>query len=272
MRKITDEELKQLQNVEAEILAEFVRICDKHKLNYVLMGGSCLGAIRHDGFIPWDDDIDVGMNRDEYNRFIEIQKDELNDKYYFESMETDDEYNLIQGKIKKKGTIYAEVGNNLPKEKQGIWIDIFPLDNVSDNDKEMKRDFYKVFAKKMMISFKLGNDHHSKSKGKELVLKGLKFCSHFINVNKQKQKLNKLLIKHNNKKTKRVISYGSGYLLKAVFDSDYCTNRILHKFMDKEYYIPKNYDKFLRQLYNDYMQLPPKEKQAPIHPIEDIKF
>ena len=124
----------------------------------------------------------------------------------------------------------------------------------------------------MMISFKLGNDHHSKSKVKELMLKGLKFCSHFINLEKARKKLFKLTTKHNNEKTKRVISYGSGYLLKAVFDYDYCTNKVLHKFMDKKYYIPRNYDKFLRQLYNDYTLDPPQEMQNPIHPIEDIKF
>ena len=139
MRKITLDELKKLQKTEAEILEEFVRICDKYKLNYVLMGGSCLGAVKYDGFIPWDDDIDVGMNRDEYYKFIEIQKEELNDKYYFESMETDNEYNLIQAKIKKKGTVYAEVGNNLPKEKQGIWIDIFPLDGLPNSFAEYKK-------------------------------------------------------------------------------------------------------------------------------------
>lgn len=272
MRKITLEELKKLQKVEAEILEEFVRICDKHNLKYVLMGGSCLGAVKYDGIIPWDDDIDVGMNRDDYNKFIEIQKKELNDNFYIVSLETDDTYNLIHAKLKKKGTIYAEVGSNLPKDKQGIWIDIFPLDNVSDNDIKLKFDFIKVFATKIMISFKLGNDHHSESLLKEIIIKMIKFCSYFISLDKSRKVLFKLINKYNNKKTKRVISYGSRHMLKSVFDYDFCTNSIMHKFMNKECYIPKDYDNYLRKLYGDYELDLPKEMQNPIHPIEDIKF
>ena len=272
MRKITDEELKKLHNVEYEILDEFARICDKHKLNYVLIAGSCLGAIRHNGIIPWDDDIDVAMTRLDYEKFIKIQEKELNNKYYFESMEVDPDYNLVQGKIKKKNTIYKEEGTSLPDDKLGIWIDIFPLDNVSDNNFKMKLDFYKVFSLKMMISFKLGNDHHSKKRLREFTLKFLKFCSHFINVKKSQKKLYKALTKHKNDKTKRVISYGSQYFFKAVFDNSFTKDRVLHKFGPKEYYISKDYDKFLTQLYGDYMKLPPKEKQHPLHPIEKIKF
>ena len=270
--ELTDEDLKKLQATEMELLEEFVRVCDKYNLKYVLMGGSCLGAIRHNGFIPWDDDIDVALNRDDYDTFVKVQEHELNDKYYFDCMENDEDHNLVQGKLKKKGTIASELLSNLPVEKQGIWLDIFPLDKVSDNDKVLKKEFYKVFCTKIMISFKLGNEHHSKSKAKELVLRLLKFASHFINLEKTKKKLYKLMTKHNIEDTKRVISYGSGYLLKAVFDKDYCNDRILHEFEGKKYYITKNYDRFLKQFYGDYMKLPPEEKRHPVHSLKKIKF
>ena len=84
-----DNTLKRLQNTELEILDEIMRICDANDIHYVMMGGTCLGAIRHKGIIPWDDDIDVGMYREDYNRFKKISKKELNSKYFFQDFDTE---------------------------------------------------------------------------------------------------------------------------------------------------------------------------------------
>ena len=84
-----DDKLRQLQLSELEILKEFVRICEKHHLKYVLTGGTLLGAVRHGGFIPWDDDIDVAMLRADYDRFAQLCKDELGPKFFYQSPATD---------------------------------------------------------------------------------------------------------------------------------------------------------------------------------------
>ena len=123
-----DNKLRQLQLCELEILDEFVRVCEKHGLPYYLVGGTLLGAVRHQGFIPWDDDIDVAMPREGYDRFAEIAQQELGPQYFYQSPDTDPHYFLTYNKIRKNGTkVYEERFKNARIHK-GVFIDIFPLD------------------------------------------------------------------------------------------------------------------------------------------------
>lgn len=123
-----NEKLRKLQLCELEILKEFVRICEKFSLRYYLTGGTLLGAVRHQGFIPWDDDIDVAMPREDYDRFAQIAPRELDPQYFYQSPDTDPYYFLSYNKVRKNGTkIYEERFENAGFHK-GIFIDIFPLD------------------------------------------------------------------------------------------------------------------------------------------------
>lgn len=124
----TDPRLRRLQLVELDILTEFVRICDKYGLRYYLVGGTLLGAIRHQGFIPWDDDIDVAMMREDYDRFAQIAAQELDPRYFYQSPDTDPYYFLTYNKIRKNGTEVYEERFKDSKFHKGIFIDIFPLD------------------------------------------------------------------------------------------------------------------------------------------------
>ena len=127
-KSMEKETLKKLHEVEVEILDEFVRICKKQKLQYFLYYGTLLGAVRHNGFIPWDDDLDVAMPREDYEKFIKMAKEELNDNFYIDNKDTNDEYYLNFTKLRKKNTIFEQdfqVNYDGPK---GIWIDIFPID------------------------------------------------------------------------------------------------------------------------------------------------
>ena len=134
MKKATKQQLRKVQLIELEILKEFDKICKDNHLRYILVGGTLIGAIRHNGFIPWDDDIDISMPRKDYNKFIKIQKKQLNhQKYYFQCMETENEFGLPFGKIRRKGSIYSETTCPLDEKKQGIWIDIFPIDKIDNN-------------------------------------------------------------------------------------------------------------------------------------------
>lgn len=123
-----DPRLRKLQLVELEILNEFVRICEAHSLQYYLVGGTLLGAVRHKGFIPWDDDIDVAMPREDYDSFAQIAPQELNSQYFYQSPETDPYYFLTYAKIRKNGTKVYEERFKYAKFHKGIFIDIFPLD------------------------------------------------------------------------------------------------------------------------------------------------
>ena len=123
-----DSKLRKLQLCELEILCEFVRICEKHNLQYFLVGGTLLGAVRHQGFIPWDDDIDVAMPREDYDRFAAIADKELAPQYFYQSPDTDPYYFLTYAKLRKNGTeVYEERFKNA-KFHKGVFIDIIPLD------------------------------------------------------------------------------------------------------------------------------------------------
>ena len=101
------DDLHLIKQFELELLDEFLRICKKYDLQYFLAGGSCLGAVRHGGFIPWDDDIDIGMPREDYDRFCEIAASELDDRFTLQNYRTEPNCGLF-GKIRRKNTIYSE--------------------------------------------------------------------------------------------------------------------------------------------------------------------
>ena len=122
------DKLRILQLCELEILNVFVRICEKCNLKYFLIGGTLLGAVRHKGFIPRDDDIDVIMPRRDYNRFAEIAPKMLGKKYFYQSPQTDLHYRMTYAKIRMNGTEIFEDRFKNPKFNSGVFIDIFPLD------------------------------------------------------------------------------------------------------------------------------------------------
>ena len=272
MEKENTKQLKELQSIELETLKEFDKICKNNNIKYTLIGGTLLGAIRHNGFIPWDDDIDVCMLRNDYNKFIEIQKKQLNNKkYYFQSMETDEEFGLPFGKIKRKNSIHSETTCPLDEKKQGIWIDIFPIDKIDDNKILAFFTFIKVFYYKSIIAFKLNFSFASKGIRK-IILNIIKFISKFYSINKAKKKYYKLIEKSNKKESSNYISHGGVYLLKEIFPKKVFEEIITHKFEDSNFYIPKYYDEYLTQIYGDYMKLPPKEKQVSNHLVKKIKL
>ncbi len=129
-RVYDDETLNKLHETLIELLDEFVRICKKHNLKYTLVAGTVLGAVRHSGFIPWDDDIDVGMLRPDYEKFLEVAPKELKDKYILDCFEQNKDYHLSFAKIKKNGTIFDEEAAHHMNNHKGIFLDVFPLDNV----------------------------------------------------------------------------------------------------------------------------------------------
>ena len=273
MKKLTKKELKKIQSIELEILKEFDKICKKNNLRYVLTGGTLIGAIRHNGFIPWDDDIDIAMPRKDYNKFIEIQKKELNhNKYYFQSLETDKHYSSVGAKIRRKNSIYKETLSSLPRQNQGIWIDIFPIDNISNNKVIAFLTFVKVFYYKMMLSYKLKNTPTTDTLSEKVLLGIIKFNSNFISIDKLKKKYFKIIYKINKHETKNIINFGGVYLLKEKVSNKFINNITTHQFEGSIFNIPKNYDEYLTHIYGDYMKLPPKEKRKSNHFIEELKF
>ena len=130
---MTEQELRSLQKVLLEMLIELDRICKLGGIKYCLFAGTLLGAVRHGGFIPWDDDLDVAMLREDYNMFRHVCKTELDEsRFFFQDDTTDPHYRWGYGRIRRKGTEFVRLGQEHMKMRTGVFLDIFPMDGVPE--------------------------------------------------------------------------------------------------------------------------------------------
>lgn len=131
LRTLSDDDIRRVQSVLLDMLCDLDALCRKHSISYFLCGGTALGAVRHGGFIPWDEDVDVGMPRRDYDRLTELLLAEYGDKYWVQSIWNNENYDLPFLKIRKKGTRFIEIFESDPAHA-GVFIDIYPLENVPD--------------------------------------------------------------------------------------------------------------------------------------------
>lgn len=252
------ETLRKIQKIELMILKDFIKICEDNDLEYFLYGGSALGAIRHDGFIPWDDDIDVIMFRKDYEKFLKIMKNMNLKKYELLTPYDYDDYCWLYSKISLKNTKFNLWWRKQVKFNLGIFIDIFVLDNLSDN--KFKRKLQTIRGRllerlSIMSTIKLEN-YPKLTQGlsniMHRVLKFLNISSNFFN-----KRALKILKKYENENTEFVCDISAGGHPQVYKREDYIPAKKT-KFEDIEVNIPNNYDKVLTNIYGDYMQLPPE--------------
>lgn len=262
----TPDILRKLQQTQLEILVEFDRVCRKNNIKYYLACGTLLGAIRHNGFIPWDDDVDVWMLREDYDLFGEIAEHELNNDYFFQTWNTDPFFNSAYGKIRDKRTKYVRAGQEKMKYKDGIYIDVLPLDNTPDEMSE-----HKAFAKKCLIFRKLT---YAKAGAmcEENTLKRVGFFMlSLYPTGLAKKQFDRLIRKYDKKETthcKCLGDFGMGYHLKEDF-----RETIEWEFEGHMFLVPKGYDSVLKNSFGkDYMELPPQEEQRPHAEASYIEF
>ncbi len=267
MIELNDEKLKKLQSVELEMLTEIDRICRKNDINYSLDGGTLLGAIRHDGFIPWDDDADVVMLRSEYEKFFEVCKKDLDkEKFFLQEYRTDEYYRWGYSKLRRNNTLFLREGQEHIKCRQGVFLDIFICDNVPDNLIKRKINLFKCFCIRKGLYSDVGR----------FVEKKLfwRIWFRIINMIPRKvyvKKLNKI-IKKNNIKGSLVAHYTYPYPKKCKYGMpSECFDEYIDKeFEGKKFKVFKKYDLYLNLLYGDYMKLPPIEKRK-VHPVSEFE-
>lgn len=265
------EERKMVQKIELNILAELDRICRKHNINYTLAYGTLLGAIRHNGFIPWDDDVDVCMLRRDYEKFRKVCEEELDKKYFYQTNETDSEYYHLFDKIRANDTVFKESFLEKYHIHHGVYIDIFPLDYVPDSSiKRMlqycKFHFYRLglMSKYMMISARSG-----KKKCAAIILK---FLYKPFPLKKLYDGACDAASKYKNKAETNVQSFYSPYKRKDIFDRRYFEEYIEVRYEEYKFFVIKNYDIILSRLYNDYMEYPPEEQRITRHDLVELKL
>ena len=258
-----DLSLVDAQSIMVDILRSVHEVCEKHGLKYFLDAGTLLGAVRHKGFIPWDDDVDIGMPREDYNKFVKIAKKELPQNLFLQTFETDEYYNIYPTpcKVRYNDTLFfeAELDENL-KMHNGIFIDVFPYDSLPKH-----KFIYKVqraVSFNVLKSFKRLRDIPEKLSLKNKVT--FAFYKFVVKMfpSKRRLKFFDFLIKWNDPNSEYmgygVDTYWSEYIYKK---SDYY-NLTKLEFEGEYFYAPKNYNAILTRLYGDYMTLPKEEDRV----------
>ncbi len=264
---LSDEQLKKLQNVELELLIEFDRICRKHNIIYSIYGGTLLGAVRHKGFIPWDDDADVAISRAEYNKFLAVIDKELDpNEYYYHNMNLTKGYRWGYGKLRRKNTEFVRINQEYMPYEQGIFMDVFVFDNVPDNYILRAICNFQAFLYRKALYSRVGV--HTTTGKSRLAFKVL----NLIPEESLKKSYNRFVKRRNRKHTNWVKcltwpaynkAYGSErYWLEDTIDIDFEGHMLK---------ACREYDRFLTFKYGDYMTLPPVSERK-VHPVSKISF
>lgn len=251
-------DIRDIQNVMLDILMAIDKVCEENGIGYVLMGGTLLGAIRHQGFIPWDDDADIMMTRDDYDRFMKVAEECLPEGYVFQCMENTEKYPYNFGKVFASETLYTESGTAHLPICHGVYVDVFPMDYVSEKDYLHQAKMVSHYTD--VRYYKLGMIHEWRYA--PFALAPLSFLNHMADRHMRYYKKDK-------DKLCQLCHFGPH---KPVTDRSFLTDTIRVPFWGKMLPVPREYDRYLTMRYGDYMTPPPKEKQRPTHNIKGIKL
>ncbi|MBQ8697864.1 MAG: LicD family protein [Schwartzia sp.] len=268
MIEITPEQLRQIQLIELEMLVEVDRICRKCGIHYNIIAGTLLGAVRHGGFIPWDDDADVAFLRPEYEKFRIACETELDtSRFYFQDHRNTPGYRWGYGKLRRKGTLFVrEHQEHMPYE-QGIFIDIFPLDNVPDNYFLRCWHNFHCFCIRKALWSEVGKiaDKNALKRILYRLMSRIPLSSIFFHYEKFAKQGNAIP-----SKMVRILTFptpNDAYGYKKVWYEN--SKDIL--FEGKVFQGIKDDDAYLSFKFGDYMLLPP-HKDRKVHPVSRLKL
>ncbi len=261
----TKEQLAQLKQMELDMLQAFVAVCRQLGLSYYLLGGTLLGAVRHKGFIPWDDDIDVGMHRKDYEIFIKKGQDLLPKHLFIQNLHTDTEYPMCFTKIRNSNTTFMESSIAHLNVNHGVFIDVFPLDYYPEQGSEQKRFQRKLKLCKIRINRTYRASGKKSWKGKAISVLAL---LRFPNLKKAIVYREKLYSQV--RPSKLIVNHGGAWGNKEIVPEEWYGEGTTVMFEGLNVLAPAQYHNWLTQVYGDYMQLPPKEKRVGHHYVDVI--
>lgn len=267
MKKIEDSCLKE---IEFGVLRQFHDICVREGFHYSLIGGTLLGAIRHKGFIPWDDDIDVSMPRPDYNRFIKYCVD-YDTPFTLLSHENNPCYKKLFSKIYDKRTVIVDEVGNRWNYDCGVHIDIFPIDAIGMSKKEAISAFKKNrFDFELLVASQW--KRFTKSKTHSWYYEPFRFIfyvmSRLVNVDRLIEKIEKRITRYDFEQAKYVAAACGSYRFKEILPQSVYLEYESIEFEGEAFYAIKDHDAYLHSVYGDYMQLPPVERRVSHHTFE----
>lgn len=257
--ELSTEQMNKLKEVELEILRYFIHACEALGLRYYVLGGTLLGAVRHKGFIPWDDDIDLGMPRVDYDIFVKEGQAFFPEHIFVQSHHTDKHYLNNYVKIRNSGTAFVETITRTHDINHGIFIDVFPLDGYTKDEKQTGKFQWKnrLYMERLREEF-CRETVPFKCKCFEFVLK--KVYPSTYNVVEKREKLFKSF-----PQGAYWANHCGAWGEKEIVPAEWYAEGTMLEFEGLQVMAPKEYDKWLTQVYGDYMQLPPEEKRVTHH-------
>lgn len=270
-------QLRKLQLIELDIMKLFVEICEKHNLRYYLVGGTMLGAVRHQGFIPWDDDMDVGMPRPDYEKFIRIASKEMPKEYSFLNYKITKDYKRYFSRL-VNNNVKVYNASNTKVLIENAWLDIFPFDGMPNSKTLQKLHFwhmtcYRFFYHASCFEELVNLNRPGRPWYIQMAIKfiAVTHIGSKLNTKKLMHKIERLLIKYPYDKANYMISFFGAYMLKEIVDKQWLGDGKPYQFEDIWLNGPQEPDKFLRHFYGDYMK-PPSDTNKDKHNILKIEY
>lgn len=264
---VSKEELRQLQLKELESLTYFEKFCKKHELRWYLLGGCVIGAVRHGGFIPWDDDVDIIMPRRDYERMLRLWKQEESGERFL-MLKTDGEVftgNSFATLIDTSATMVKENQQDIDVP-HGIVTDIFPMDGCPDKKLQRYLQYYHAMMYSLYITEVVPTKHGALMKA---------VCSVLLKLVPSRERRTKIWKKHEKKMTRYAFNThkkctelcaGPHYMLNE-YPQEAFAKAVYHDFEGLSMPLPQGYDAYLKMAFGEYMELPPEDKQAPHHDL-----
>jgi lipopolysaccharide cholinephosphotransferase len=252
--------LDEIREIEIDILDHIVEFCSNNRIQYYLAYGTLLGAIRHKGFIPWDDDIDIIMPRPDYERFIALFGSNSSSYVLYKQQQ---DYIYPYAKVARNDTILIE--NIATNSTIGVYVDVFPLDGLPSDYNLFKKHQKRIQFNKDILSVKRMCFFKRRSLLKMMILPFLRILSLFYSGKFLRYRINNLAQQYKYEESEYVGNIIWGYGLKCWFKKEIFDEVASLEFEGKIYNVPIGYDALLKGLYNDYMKLPPAEKRISNH-------